>query len=102
MIVVIASVRVKAGKVPEFLRIFTSNVPAVKAEKGCIEYFPAVDIVAGLPPQVLDEHVVTIMEKWESVHSLHDHLNTAHMAAYREKVKHLVENVSLKVLREAG
>ncbi len=101
MINVIASIRVKAGKRSEFLQIFKSNVPSVKKERGCIEYFPAIDIEAGLPPQTLDENVVTIIEKWESPEALRDHLKTPHMLAYREKVKEIVENVLLKVLKEA-
>ena len=101
MINVIASIRVKAGRLPEFLEIFNSNVPSVKKERGCIEYFPAVDIDAGLPPQRLDENVVTIIEKWESLEALRDHLKSPHMLAYREKVKDIVEDVSLKVLKKA-
>jgi quinol monooxygenase YgiN len=101
MVNVIASIRVKAGKLSEFLEIFKSNMPIVRKERGCIEYFPAVDIVADLPPQSLDENVVTIIEKWESLHALHDHLNTPHMLTYRERVKDIVEGTSLKVLKEA-
>jgi quinol monooxygenase YgiN len=101
MINVIASIRVKSGRLSEFLEIFKSNIPSVRDERGCIEYFPAVDIDADLPPQSLDENVVTIIEKWESPEALHDHLNAPHMLAYKEKVKGIVENVSLKVLREA-
>jgi len=101
MINVIASIRVKAGRVSEFLEIFKSNVPNVKEERGCTEYFPAVDIDAGLPAQSLDENVVTIIEKWESLEALSDHLKAPHMLAYREKVKDIVEDVSLKVLGEA-
>ena len=101
MINVIASIRVKAGRVSEFLEIFKSNVPNVKKERGCIEYCPTVDIDADLPVQSLDENVVTIIEKWESLEALHDHLEAPHMLAYREKVKDMVENASIKVLREA-
>lgn len=101
MINVIASIRVKPGRLPEFLEIFKSNVPNVKEEKGCIEYFPAIDIDADLPPQVLDENVVTIIEKWEGLEALCDHLNAPHMRAYKEKVKDIVEDVSVKVLQEA-
>ncbi|MEJ2588953.1 MAG: putative quinol monooxygenase [Deltaproteobacteria bacterium] len=101
MIHVIASARIKAGKVPEFLEIFKANIPAVKNEKGCVAYVPAVDIDAGLPPQQMDEHVVTVLEKWESLEALHDHLKSPHMLAYREKVKGIVEDVSLKILKEA-
>ena len=101
MISVIASIRVKPGRLTEFLEIFKSNVPSVNEERGCIEYFPAVDIDADLPSQTLDENVVTIIENWESLKALRDHLKTPHMLAYREKVKDMVEDLSIKVLEEA-
>lgn len=101
MINVIASIHVKSGRLSEFLEIFKSNVPSVREERGCIEYFPTVDIDADLPPQSLDENVVTIIEKWESLEAFYDHLNAPHMLAYKEKVKDIVEDVSVKVLQEA-
>jgi quinol monooxygenase YgiN len=101
MIRVIASIRVKSGRLTEFLEIFKSNVPNVREERGCIEYSPFVDIDADLPPQRLDENIVTIVEKWESLEALRDHLKAPHMLAYKEKVKNIVEDVSLKVLQEA-
>jgi quinol monooxygenase YgiN len=101
MIHVIAAVRVKPGKVSEFLKIFKANVPLVKAEKGCIQYVPTVDINTEFPPQIMDENVVTIIEAWESLEALRNHLVAHHMLAYREKVSSIVENVSLKVLQEA-
>lgn len=101
MINVIASIRIKEGRVPDFLEIFKANVPNVLAEKGCMEYFPAVDIDAGLPPQTLDGNLVTIIEKWEDLESLKVHLVAPHMLAYREKVKDMVVDLSLRVLQEA-
>jgi quinol monooxygenase YgiN len=101
MISVIASIKVKAGRVPQFIEILESNVPEVRKEKGCIEYFPAVDIDSGLPVQKLDKDIVTIVEKWESMEALRAHLKTPHMLAYREKVKNIVEEISIKVLKEA-
>jgi quinol monooxygenase YgiN len=101
MINVIASICVKTGRLSDFLEIFKSNVPSVKEERGCIEYFPTVDINADLPSQILDENVVTIIEKWESLEALRDHLKAPHMLAYKEKVKNIVEDVSLKVLQKA-
>ena len=101
MIHVIASVRVKPGKLSEFLEVFKSNIPHVREESGCAEYFPSVDIDADLAPQSLDENIVTIIEKWESLEALRNHLNTPHMLAYREKVKDVVEDLSVKVLQEA-
>lgn len=101
MIYVIASIRVKAGRISEFLEIMRSNVPKVREENGCIGYSPTVDSDAGLPQQHLDENVVTIIEKWESLEALHDHFKAPHMVAYLEKVEDMVEDVSVKVLREA-
>jgi quinol monooxygenase YgiN len=49
----------------------------------------------------LDTNVVTIIEKWGSLENLQAHLSAPHMVAYQEKVKDLVENVSLKILGEA-
>jgi quinol monooxygenase YgiN len=100
MISVIASVRVKADRLPQFIEVFKSNLPEVREEKGCIEYFPAIDIDSGLPVQKLEKNVVTIIEKWESVEALRAHLKTPHMLAYREKVKDIVEDLSIKVLQE--
>ena len=101
MIHVIASIRVKPGRVNEFLEIFKANVPRVKAEAGCIEYVPTVDAASGLPPQHLDENRVTIIEKWEGLEALHAHLKTPHMLSYRERVKEIVEDLSLAVLEDA-
>ena len=101
MIYVIASIHVKKGRLQDFIEVFKSNVPNVREERGCIQYFPTVDINADLPPQILDETVVTVIEYWDSVDALHDHLATPHMLAYREKVKGIVEDISIKVLQEA-
>lgn len=101
MIHVIASVSIKQGRRPEFLDIFKANVPNVLQEKGCLEYRPTVDIAAGLDPQVLDENLVTIIEKWESLDDLRAHLTAPHMLDYRTKVSSMVEKVVLKVLEDA-
>lgn len=100
MISVIASVRVKADWLLQFVEIFKANVPKVREEKGCIEYFPTIDIDSGLPVQKLDKNVVTIIEKWESMEALRAHLKTPHMLAYRDRVKDMVEDLSIKALQE--
>jgi quinol monooxygenase YgiN len=100
MINVIASIHVKEGRRSEFIDIFKSNVPKVLEEKGCIAYVPTLDVPTGLPPQELNRNVVTIIEKWESLKDLQAHLTAPHMLTYKEKVKDLVENVSLKILEE--
>jgi quinol monooxygenase YgiN len=101
MINVIASIHIKEGRLSEFVEIFKSNIPNVLEEKGCIEYVPTVDVPTGLPPQELNENVVTVMEKWDSLEDLQAHLSAPHMLAYKDKVKGIVEKLSLKVLVEA-
>ena len=101
MINVIASIHIKEGRLSEFVEIFKSNIPNVLEEKGCIEYVPTIDVPSGLPSQELNNHVVTIIEKWDSLEDLQAHLSTPHMLAYKEKVMDLVDTVSLKVLGEA-
>jgi quinol monooxygenase YgiN len=101
MITVLASIRVVKGQRNAFLDIFNANVPKVRNEKGCIEYFPTVDIDSSLTIQNLDENTVTIIEKWQSLEALNTHLAAPHMLEYKEKVKKLVEEVSLKVLQPA-
>lgn len=101
MINVIASLHIKEGGMSAFLDIFKANVPNVMQEKGCIEYAPAIDVATGLPPQIMNENVVTVIEKWASMEDLRTHLAAPHMQTYRESVKDLVLNVSLKVLTAA-
>ncbi len=102
MIHVIATIQVKAGARERFISIFLDNVPAVMREEGCIEYAPAVDVASGIPVQnAVRDDIVVICEQWASLDNLHAHLESAHMAVYRERVKDLVISVDLQVLEPA-
>ena len=101
MIHVLASIEVKPGKKAEFIELFKGNVPNVLAEDGCIEYAPAVDVADGPAFQVVEERVVTVVEKWSSLSALEAHLEAPHMLTFRERVKDLVERVTAKVLEDA-
>ncbi len=99
MIFVIATIEVKPGKREAFLAEFHKNMPNVKAEKGCVEYGPTVDVKTDIKAQVpLRDNVVTVVEKWESLQALQAHLTAPHMATYRERVKDYVAGVTLQVL----
>ena len=101
MIYGVVSVRVKPGKLEEFLQLFKSVAPTVREEKGCLEYMPLVDMEIKGVPQSLDKDVVTIIEKWESLEALRAHAVSPHMAEFHKKERDLVEGVSLKMLKEA-
>ena len=101
MICVIATIKAKAGGREALLEHIADNLPNVYAEEGCIEYQPMIDTESSLGAQVLDENIVTMVEKWETMANLNAHATAPHMLKYREKVKDTVESVSLKVLTVA-
>jgi len=102
MIHVIATINLKPGTRTAFLEHLMANVPAVLAEQGCQGYTPAVDIDSGLAAQgPLRGDTVVIVEAWTDMACLNSHLVAPHMAAYREKVKDMVDSVTLQVLQSA-
>jgi quinol monooxygenase YgiN len=101
MINVIATIKITPGTRDEFVKIFNANVPAVLAEDGCIEYFPAIDVDSGLDNQNKDENAVVVIEKWETLEHLHAHLTAPHMISFREKAGDMIAGLSLKILKQA-
>jgi quinol monooxygenase YgiN len=102
MIVVLATIELHPGKRPDFLAEFRKIVTDVRAEKGCHEYFPAIDTASGLAVQgPARDDIVVVVEKWESVAALEAHLIAPHMMEYRPKVKDFVKKVGLQILSPA-
>jgi quinol monooxygenase YgiN len=102
MIHVLATIQLQPGKREAFLAEFHRLMPQVRAEQGCIEYGPAVDLETDIPvQQELGKDAAMIVEKWESLEALKAHLAAPHMAAYRERVKPLVASVRLLILQPA-
>ncbi|MGG6897557.1 putative quinol monooxygenase [Rhizobium sp. BR 315] len=99
MIHVLAILTALPGKRVEMLEAFQANVPAVHAEDGCIEYTAVVDVEGADPAFGPDTFVV--VEKWASMDAFKAHAASAHMAAYGEKVKHLMAGRAVHVLNPA-
>lgn len=100
MIYVIATIQVKPGRRDAFLTELRRLLPAVRAEQGCLEYVPTLDARTDIKVQVpFRENVVSILEKWETLPALRAHLAAPHMAEYRERVKDLLDGVTLQVLQ---
>ena len=101
MIHVLAMITAKPGRRDAVLEIFRANMPAVHAEKGCIEYGPAID-AEGIGFQTkLGPDSFVVVEKWESIDALRAHTIAPHMQDYRVRVKDLVVRVQLQVLQPA-
>jgi len=99
MIHVVAVLTAKPGKREEILKHFRANVPAVRAEQGCIEYGAAVDADTGLKFQTTwGPDTFLVIEKWESVEALKAHAAAPHMAAYGAKTKDLIASRVIHIL----
>ena len=100
MIHVIATVTLKPGSRQQFLEEFARVVPLVHNEEGCIAYGPTVDIPTDIDVQgSVREDVVVIMEQWESLATLESHLVAELMVDYRPRVKPLIENMNIQILK---
>ena len=97
MIHVLAFITAKPGMRGAILDAFHANIPAVKAEAGCIEYGPAIDATTGTPNKYGDDTFVVI-EKWESPAHLKAHAESAHMAAYAAKTKEMIASRVIHLL----
>ena len=75
------------------------NLAAVRAEKGCIEYGPAIDAEGIGPFQTkVGSDTFFVIEKWADADALKAHAAAPHMAAYSAKVKDLVAARAIHVL----
>lgn len=102
MIHVIATIELQPNSREPYLNILKKNMPKVRAEAGCLQYEPAVDIDSGLAFQeAVRTDVVTIVEAWESLEHLVAHLKTPHMLTYRDAVTRYVRKVSVQVMEPA-
>jgi quinol monooxygenase YgiN len=102
MIHVIAVITAKPGQRESILQHFRANVPAVKAERGCIEYGAAVDADPALSIQTKwGPDTFLVVEKWESMDALKAHAAAPHMAAYAAKVKDMIASRVIHILQPA-
>jgi quinol monooxygenase YgiN len=102
MIHVLAIITAKPGQREAILAAFRANMPTVHAEKGCIEYGPAIDAdgMGGFQTKFGADTFVVI-EKWESQEALKAHAAAPHMAAYAAKTKELIASRVIHVLQPA-
>ncbi len=99
MIHVLAIITAKPGMRDAILREFRANMPAVRAEKGCIEYGPAIDAEGmGAIQTKLGPDSFVVIEKWESADALKAHAAAPHMAAYAKKTKEMIASRVIHVL----
>ena len=98
MIHVIAIITALPGQRARVLEAFNANVPAVRAEAGCIEYGAAVD-VENMGTAAYGPDAFVVIEKWESEDHLKAHAAAPHMKAYGATTKDMLASRVIHVLR---
>lgn len=99
MIHVVAIITTKPGMRAKVLEAFHANIPAVRAEDGCIEYGAAIDAegLGGFQTKFGPDTFVAV-EKWRDNDALKAHAAAPHMAAYGAKVKDMLASRVIHVL----
>ena len=102
MIHVIAVITTRPGLRDSVLQHFRANVPAVRAEVGCIEYGAAIDADNALAFQVpYGPDTFVVIEKWSSMDALGAHAAAPHMVAYGAKTRDMVASRMIHILASA-
>jgi quinol monooxygenase YgiN len=101
MVHLIAFITAHPGKRAELLAVFHDIVPTVRAEAGCIEYVPVVDLDGyGAPQTPVGPDTYLVIEKWASPDALRAHSKAPHMAAFGARAKDLIAKRVLHVLTD--
>ncbi|HVL56303.1 MAG TPA: putative quinol monooxygenase, partial [Burkholderiaceae bacterium] len=102
MIHVVAIITAKPGQRDAVLQAVRQNLPAVRAEEGCLEYTPVVDAEGmGSIATELGADTFAVIEKWASRDALMAHSKAPHMAQYAARVRDLIGVRAVHVLKSA-
>ncbi len=102
MIHVVAILTAHPGQRDAMLAVFRENLPAVRAEPGCIAYQPVVDAPdLGSFQAKIGEDSFMVLETWENADALRAHSVAPHMVEYGRKTKGMVASRVIHVLEPA-
>jgi quinol monooxygenase YgiN len=100
MIHVVAIITAKPGKLPDVMKEVRANLANVRAEKGCVHYFPAVDVPGfGGPQTEIGPDSFIMLEAWETEADLKAHGAAPHMAAYAGRTREMLASRVIHVLK---
>jgi quinol monooxygenase YgiN len=102
VVYVVVTLQLASGTRSAFLTEFAKVAPLVHAEEGCIEYLPVVDADTDIASHHrMGPDCVVILEKWTSVDALRAHDTSAHMQAYRARVKEYLRGREIRIMKAA-
>ena len=96
MLHVIVTMRIKEGRMGEYLEACRELRPQVLREAGCHAYDYTRDSASPLGAQPLLEDRITLLERWESLEALKAHLETPHMKAAGAKMTDMRASIELR------
>jgi len=76
MLLIAGSFRIEIGVTEEVLAACGKMMLATHTEEGCFDYVFSAD--------PLDEKILHVFERWESIECLEEHFKAPHMAPFRE------------------
>jgi len=101
MVHVLVHFELENGKLDAFVEAFSQVVPIVRAEQGCLQYDPMIDLTGTdlALPFTIHADSVTLLETWESLDALKSHLVADHMVAHRIRVKDMIRKTTVRLLQ---
>jgi len=98
MLNVIVDMRIREGRMQEFLAACAELRPLVLGEAGCHGYEYTRDVASPFNPELpIEADRVTLLERWESLEALKAHLETPHMKASGTKMKGMRVSVDIRL-----
>src|SRR5438874_10766663 len=95
---VIATIHIVPGERDAFLSAFRELVPKIRSERGCLEYVPTLDVEAGISAQPeIRTDAVTVIEKWQDLDALRNHLAAPNLGEFVDKMKKQVAGLEIRV-----
>ncbi|KFF49971.1 hypothetical protein GY26_01395 [Gammaproteobacteria bacterium MFB021] len=99
MLWVIATITTAPGRDRDVLNALLDVATTVRQEAGCHLYQPSQDHPEGLTADTSPRRdTVTIIEAWDSRQALDEHLETPHMARFREQTEGWVIERDIRLL----
>ena len=99
MIHVVAVITAKPGQRHQILQAFKANAPAVRAERGCIEYVATIDADDAPAMQTpFGADSFAVVEKWADMDALKAHAAAPHMASYAARTREFIASRTIHVL----
>ena len=98
MLHVIVNMRIKEGRMQDFLAACEELRPLVLHESGCHAYEYTRDVVSPFSPeQPIEADRITLLERWETLDALKAHLETPHMKAAGARMKGMRASVEIRL-----